>query len=295
MPRWPADCNFEGRHEPHDSTEFPAPLRPVTEPPNRETDAAGAAGAARALDAQGTPTSRLPGVPSPVDRARAEVEALSYTVSHDLRSPLGAILNFSALLKEEYSERLGEEGTGWLERIERNARHAVAMMDSLLAYARIGRAVMRPEDVDCAELVRHSLAQHFDDEQRARIELSVDELPRVRVDPELLGRAFVELLRNSLNFTPGTSEVRVTGRRRGERVEIELRDNGPGFMLSDESRPFELFQRFHGSREHGGLGTGLATVRRILEQHDGSVRLETQPGAGTAVIFDVPAASEGFT
>lgn len=219
-----------------------------------------------------------------------ELETFNYSVSHDLRSPLGAILNFAAVLEEELGDDLDDACRGYLDRIRKNAREVVDMMDSLLVFSRVGRKELACERLDLGRLVREAFVAVTDDEVREHVRLDVEELPAVAADEALIETALRSLLENAVKFTRGieSPHVRVRGERRGPEVVLTVEDNGVGFDMEDGARLFRAFERLHDRDEFEGRGIGLAVVSRIVARHGGRAWIDSTPGEGTRVHLALP-------
>ena len=242
------------------------------------------------LDAmpQDTTQARRPDAsPAPRERddALEELEAFQFAISHDLRSPLGAIINYAAILREDYGDALDEEGRSHLERIERNARRVAGMLDDLLAFSRIGHHALAPEEVDVAALVRASFASAVDVQARADIELVIGDLPRAIADPELLGMALRQILDTAAKLACDGEPPRIvmTGARHASEVVYTVRVNGPGSDDDgDDSSPAPS------PGERRGRSMGLALARRAIRRHGGSTRIETRAGKGATLEIVLP-------
>lgn len=228
-----------------------------------------------------------------LESAVEELGAFNYSVSHDLRSPLGAILNFTALLKEDYAERLGEEGSDWLHRIQTSAGSAMALLEGLLALSRIGRTTLEARSLNMEEIVRDvfkelSLVREFDDAVT-----TVDSLPPASGDPTLVKNVIANLVSNGVKYARAehAPEVRVTGWTNGEGQSVYcVEDNGIGFDMRFVDRLFRPFERLPESKGKPGTGIGLAVVARIVARHGGRVWAEGEPGRGSRFYFTLPAA-----
>ncbi len=218
-----------------------------------------------------------------------ELDAFATTVAHDLRIPLSLISGYAELLR--HADITPEERESYLENISRAARRLEEMTASLLSYAQAGRPEGELAEVDPATLVAE-LAEEREAELRSRgMVLEVEEeIPRVVADPLKLRQVFFNLLDNAIKYTSGRPDprIRVTGRKEGDTVTIRVDDNGCGIDPSLAEEVFLPFRR--GSGEAGGLGIGLAAVKRSVEGWGGRVWLESVPGEGTSVYFTARAA-----
>lgn len=216
-----------------------------------------------------------------------ELETFSYTVAHDLRAPLRAILGFSGVLAEDYVAGLDARGADYLERVCRAARRMDQLIDALLGLARVTRAELVMERVDLSALAREVV----ENDPRARAHVEIQPGLIATADGRLMRVVLENLLANAWKFSEGTAAARisVTGAREGERLWVHVRDNGAGFDPQGAHLLFRPFQRLHKATEFEGTGVGLATVHRIVVRHGGEVRAEGEVGAGAVFSFGVPA------
>jgi len=226
--------------------------------------------------------------------ANQELEAFSYSVSHDLRAPLRAIDGFSRIVDEDYGGRLDDEGRRLLGVVRDNTRRMGQLIDDLLAFSRIGRAEMHGMRVDMAALARGAFEEVGDPAARSRVDLVLGGLPEARGDRALLRQVWANLLANALKFSSGRESPRivVSGRRDGDRVVYEVADNGVGFDMRYADKLFGVFQRLHGMREFPGTGVGLALVKRVVARHGGEVWAAGEVDAGATFGFSLPAEKE---
>jgi PAS domain S-box-containing protein len=217
--------------------------------------------------------------------AMAELEAFSYTVSHDLRSPLAAVRSFADALVETEAQALSERGRHRLDRIVAGAQRMEKMIDDILACSRLERAQMRCRTVDLGALVGELVGEVGPQWPGATI--AVGPLPTVGGDANMLRQIFANLLGNAFKFSAGRADARVEvgARRLEDGNEIFVRDNGAGFDPAYAGKLFGLFQRLHTESEFAGTGVGLAIVKRLVKRHGGDVRAESVPGGWTTISF----------
>jgi len=246
----------------------------------------------RALEQRGKELeSRVSERTEALQDAIAELEAFNYSVAHDLRSPLGAILNFTSILEEDYRDRpLDVEGVAMLARIRHSTSRANALLQDLLQLSRAGRAALTLELLDMTRLAREAFAQARAAEDESDVELLVDPLPDVLGDRTLLGDVFVNLFSNAFKYSRGRDKRRivVTGRSEAGECIYEVTDNGIGFDMRFAAKLFGLFERLHTEEEVEGTGIGLAMVARIVKRHGGRVWAEGRPGEGAKFSFALP-------
>jgi PAS domain S-box-containing protein len=219
-----------------------------------------------------------------------ELEAFSYSVSHDLRTPLRSIDGFGQLIEEEYGNLLDERGKDYLTRMRRNCRRMAELIDDLLNLSRITRAEIKRKTVDLTLLGREILATLQAGETQRRVEWVVAEELKVNADENLIRIVLENLLSNAWKFTryraPAKIELGVT-QQEGKSVYF-VRDNGAGFDMTYAKKLFGAFQRLHTEKEFEGTGIGLATVQRIIARHGGRVWAEAQTEHGATFFFTLP-------
>ena len=223
-----------------------------------------------------------------LDAANRELEAFAYSVSHDLRGPLGDIDTFAGYLEEDATETLDEEGRAHLARIRERARHSTALVDRILAFSRVTKVAMQSELVDLSALA-DSCVERLRRRNPGRA-VAVEIRPRlvVRGDPTLLGLVLRNLLGNAWKFTKPRKEARILVGRRERDGALFVRDNGVGFDMAHAARIFGTFQRLHTERDFPGTGVGLAIVQRIVQRHGGRVWAEAGVGQGATFYFTLP-------
>jgi PAS domain S-box-containing protein len=220
-------------------------------------------------------------------RANQELEAFSYSVSHDLRAPLRHIDGFARILREEHAPELSDDGLRYLDRILSAVTHMGHLVDDLLTLARIGRKEMDRQRVNLDELVRQALAELAVEEQAREIEWRIETLPEVEGDRGLLKLVVFNLLSNAVKFTrtrrPAVIEVGNSGTP--DAPIFYVRDNGVGFDPKYADKLFGVFQRLHRQEDFEGTGIGLATVQRIVRRHGGEIHAEAAPDRGATFLF----------
>jgi PAS domain S-box-containing protein len=227
---------------------------------------------------------------SQLEASNRELEAFSYSVSHDLRAPLRAADGFTRILQEDYGPRLDDEGRRVCAVVRESTRRMGQLIDALLAFSRLGRAELRVAPIDMTELAKAAFAESTTPESRARIAFHVDPLPPVEADPTLLKQVWANLLGNAVKFSAlrERASIRVTGERRGAEAIYAVTDNGAGFDMRYADKLFGVFQRLHSAREFEGTGVGLALVARIVQRHGGRVWGEGETDRGATFRFALP-------
>jgi PAS domain S-box-containing protein len=224
-----------------------------------------------------------------LEAAVKELEAFSYSVSHDLRAPLRAIDGFSRILLKEYAPQLSPEAQHYLQRVRSNTQQMGELIDGLLTFSRLSRQPLEKEVVSPLVLVSRALEELRAEQAGRSVEFSVGDLPACQADPALLKHAFVNLLSNALKFTrPREAAVIEVGcqERNGERVYF-VRDNGVGFDMRYADKLFGVFQRLHRAEDYEGAGVGLALVQRIIHRHGGRIWAEAEVDQGATFYFTV--------
>lgn len=223
--------------------------------------------------------------------ALSEMESFSYSISHDLRTPLRAMHAYAEILVREHAARLDGDAHRMLSRISENATHMAGLIDGLLDFARLGRAEFAGERVDMERLARDVA-----DELRALnpswsdIALEIGFLPEARGDAQMLRQVWMNLLGNAFKFCAGRDAPAVSVRADEDAAQLHytVRDNGVGFDAAHAGRLFGVFQRLHPVGAYPGTGIGLAHVKRIVERHGGSVHAQSPPGGGATFGFSLP-------
>ncbi|MFC5462024.1 ATP-binding protein [Massilia niabensis] len=225
-------------------------------------------------------------------RANKELEAFSYSVSHDLRAPLRHIVGFSDLLLESSGSEDTTMRQRFLTNIKESARLAGKLVDDLLSFSQMGRAALRPVEVDMSKLVASCIDKLSLDTAGRNIEWILSPLPRIKADPNFLHLAVLNLLSNAVKFTgqrdPAT--IRVWSEQNEQDTVFHIADNGAGFNMDYVHKLFGVFQRLHRMEDFQGTGIGLANVRRIVERHGGRTWAESVQGQGATFSFSIPRA-----
>lgn len=219
--------------------------------------------------------------------ANQELEAFTYSVSHDLRAPIRQIEGFARLLGEHGAGALDEKGRHYLTRIQDGARHMGHLVDDLLALARIGKQDVRPVRTALDELVAELVTEVSDEAGERDIDWDIGPLPEVVCDPGLARIALRNLLSNAVKYTRPRHDARIEVGARTHRglQAVMVRDNGVGFDMQYADKLFGVFQRLHHPDQFDGQGVGLATVQRIVHKHGGEIWAEAEPGEGAAFYF----------
>ena len=226
-----------------------------------------------------------------LEAANKELEAFSYSVSHDLRAPLRHIDGFAGLLVKSDGAAVSERGQRYLSNIADSAKQMGVLIDDLLVFSRMGRADMRISRVDLASLVEETIRSLQPETQHRNIVWQKGALPVVQADPPMLRQVFVNLLGNAVKYTrprdPAVIEIGCHQNTPDGHI-VYVRDNGVGFEMRYADKLFGVFQRLHRAEEFEGTGIGLANIRRIINRHGGQTWAEGEPGVGATFYFTLP-------
>ena len=224
---------------------------------------------------------------SELEAVNRELEAFSYSVSHDLRAPLRSIDGFSLALLEDYSGRLDEQGKDYLQRVRSASQRMSRLIDDLLMLSRVTRREMKHEKIDLSAIASEVAAELKKREPQRKVDFIIQTGLIANGDAELLRIVLENLIGNAWKFTSKNPDARIefgATEHDGEHVYF-VRDNGVGFDMAYADKLFVPFQRLHAADEYPGTGIGLATVKRIVLRHGGSVRAYAEPGKGAAFYF----------
>ncbi len=225
-----------------------------------------------------------------LEMANKELEAFSYSVSHDLRAPLRHVMGYATMLEKKLHGKLDAVEQRYLNNITQSGQQMNQLIDDLLDFSRMGRAEMRQSPVDLNQLVREIVASLEPETKERQIVWEIPRLPTVHADPALLRQVYVNLLSNAVKYTRGRNPARITlgwDDAPAETV-FHVRDNGAGFDMQYAAKLFGVFQRLHRAEEFEGTGIGLANVRRIVTRHGGRTWAEAAPGEGATFYFSLP-------
>ena len=223
-------------------------------------------------------------------RANKELEAFSYSVSHDLRAPLRHIVGFSDLLIESAGSEDPERRQRFLKNIKESARLAGKLVDDLLSFSQMGRAALRPTTVDMNDLVSACIDKLGLEIGRRNVEWHIEPLPTIWADPTFVHLAVFNLLSNAVKFTSqrDPAVITITSEELADEFVFHVADNGAGFNMDYVHKLFGVFQRLHRMEDFQGTGIGLANVRRIIERHSGRVWADSVQGEGATFSFSFP-------
>jgi two-component system sensor histidine kinase/response regulator len=219
-----------------------------------------------------------------------ELDAFTYSVSHDLRAPLRAANSYAKMLEEDYEKQLGEEGRRMLANINRNVEKMITLINSLLDLSRLGKKEIRKTIVNTNELVKEVLGELLQNPSDKRVHAKINNLPDAYGDAELLKIVFINLLSNAIKYSGKKDEpfIEIGSIIEGDKNIYYVKDNGTGFDMAYKNKLFGVFQRLHRSDEFEGTGAGLAIVQRIVTRHGGTVWAESEVEKGATFYFSLP-------
>jgi hypothetical protein len=225
-----------------------------------------------------------------LEAANSELEAFSYSVSHDLRAPLRHIEGFTGLLSKSIGSNLSETDKRYLSLIINSVSQMSRLIDDLLDFSRTGRAEMRRTQVNLQDLLEKTIQELQPETEGRNIVWKKGSLPQVEADPSLLRQVFSNLLLNAVKYTRprNPAEIEIGCKVEAEETVIFIRDNGVGFDMQYADKLFGVFQRLHSNEKFEGTGIGLANVRRITARHGGRTWAEGKVDEGAVFYFSLP-------
>ncbi len=218
-----------------------------------------------------------------------QLEAFSYSVSHDLRSPLRAVDGYARMLEEDFGAVLDVEGNRLLTNVQKSAQRMGSLIDDLLTFSRLGRKELKKAVVDMNKLANAALAEiNLSFQNNATV--TIHPLPQVMADASLLGHVVINLLSNAIKYSAKSAspQVDVSATTEDDSITVCIRDNGVGFDMNYVHKLFNVFQRLHLESEFEGTGVGLAIAQRIVQKHGGSIWATATEGAGASFYFRLP-------
>ena len=234
---------------------------------------------------------------SELRRANEELEAFSYSVSHDLRAPLRSIDGFSQILEEDYSDNVDEEGKRYLKRVRAATQRMALLIDDLLTLSRVNRSEIHRKWVDLSSMAQRIVEELKRQSPDRNVDIQIAPNIRVEGDENLLFQVMENLLSNAWKFSLRKEGPRIVfGQQNGDGQLVQyVRDNGAGFDMKYVGKLFTAFQRLHSDQDFPGTGVGLTTVQRILHRHGGRIWAEGRPGEGAVFYFTVGKNDQGAT
>jgi len=219
--------------------------------------------------------------------ANQELEAFSYSISHDLRAPLRAMGGFARVLEKEFSGQLSPDARHAIERIRGNATKMGQLIDGLLDFSSLNWLPVTKKKAAPADIARAVLEELRPETADRRVEIGIAELPECDADVTLLRQVFANLLANALKYTRhrNPAVIRIGWRRENRQCVYFVEDNGAGFSMQHADKLFRVFQRLHGTEQFEGTGVGLAIVQRIIQRHGGRIWAEAEVDRGATFYF----------
>jgi signal transduction histidine kinase len=225
-------------------------------------------------------------------KVNSELESFTYSVSHDLRAPLRSINGYAEILKEDYGDKIDEEGNRTIEVISKNAKRMGQLIDDLLGFARLGRQELRTSRINMNDLVESVLKELLDQQQGRSVVLDVKPLETSLGDVNMIRQVWVNLLSNALKYSQKkeVSRIEISCQElvRPSETVYTVKDNGAGFDMQYKSKLFGVFSRLHKIQDFEGTGVGLALSKRIIDRHKGRIWAESKVNEGAAFYFSIP-------
>jgi PAS domain S-box-containing protein len=230
-----------------------------------------------------------------LEAANKEMEAFSYSVSHDLRAPLRAVNGFAGIVLNDFGPQMPADAQRYLERIRNGAQRMGELIDDLLAFSRLSRQSMRRGVVDSVKLVQNVLDESVSQREGRQIDIRMGELPACHGDAALLRQVWVNLISNAVKYTGGreAAVIEIGCERENNENVFFVRDNGTGFNMQYADKLFGVFQRLHRAEEFEGTGVGLAITQRIVHRHGGRIWADAAEGRGATFRFTVEGEKTG--
>lgn len=219
-----------------------------------------------------------------------ELEAFSYSVSHDLRAPLRAVNGYSKILEEDYNNLFDAEGKRLLKAVQDNANRMGLLIDNLLTFARLGKKEVYKASTNMMALAENMLSE-LKKSTPVKAEVKINSLIPAMADHNLMGQVWINLLSNAVKYSSNIEKpfIEISSYKKNNEVVYSIADNGAGFDMEYAHKLFGVFQRLHGPEEFEGTGVGLAIVHRIIMKHRGRVWAEGEIGKGATFYFSLPA------
>jgi PAS domain S-box-containing protein len=224
-----------------------------------------------------------------LELANKELESFTYSVSHDLRSPIRSLIGYSKILAEDFNEKLGEDGTRILSIIHQSALRMNNLIDDLLKFSKLGKTEMQKSDIDTEKLVQ-SVLDEMGGSFQHKANVKVNRLPPIYADRPLLTQVWINLIGNALKYSAKKEdpEIEIGAYRENDEIIYFVKDNGAGFDMQYGDKLFGVFQRLHRAEEFEGTGVGLSIVKRIIAKHAGRVWAEGKVNEGATFYFSLP-------
>jgi two-component system sensor histidine kinase/response regulator len=223
-------------------------------------------------------------------RSNAELDSFAHSISHDLRTPLNAVIGFADLLRDPDTGTLSPTQHSYVTHILEGGTRMHELTEGLLRFARLGQQPLAKEPVDIADTVTTIVAELRAAQPGRQVDVRIPSLPRAQADPSLIRQVFLSLMSNAFKYTRQVAHavIEMESREEPTTVIYRIRDNGAGFDMRDAKRLFAPFQRLHRADQFEGTGIGLSLVKRIVERHGGRVAAVGEPGKGAEFTITLP-------
>jgi len=229
-----------------------------------------------------------------LEMANKDMEAFSYSVSHDLRAPLRAVSGYAKIIEEDYNDLFDEGGKRLLGMIQQNARRMGALIDDLLAFSRLGRKEIQKAMIDMNALTR-MVVDELTAGNNYHADIHIEDLLPAYADSALIKQVLINFISNALKYSSKKEQPEITISASAANGEIiyAVSDNGSGFDMQYGQKLFKVFERLHGHEEFEGTGVGLAIAKRIIDKHKGKIWATGKPGYGATFFFSLPSHEKG--
>lgn len=221
--------------------------------------------------------------------ANKDMEAFSYSVSHDLRAPLRAVSGYAKMLEEDYYDVFSDNGRRLLAIIQQNASRMGVLIDNLLEFSRLGRKEIQKTVVDMNSIVR-TVVDELTSNNNYHANIQIDNLLPANADSALIKQVFINFISNALKYSSKKEqpEIKISASTGRNEITYSVSDNGSGFDMQYQQKLFKVFERLHGQEEFEGTGVGLAIAKKIIDKHKGSIWATSRPGYGATFFFSLP-------
>jgi PAS domain S-box-containing protein len=225
-----------------------------------------------------------------LEDANKELESFSYSISHDLRSPLRHIGGFVDLLIKNSSSQLDETGLRYLKIIAESSGEMGKLIDALLTFSRLGRADLKGTTIDSKQIVENVIKTFSEELAGRNVEINISGLPDAMGDEELINQVWVNLISNAIKYSQNKEKavIEIGGKIEDDKTIFHIKDNGAGFDMKYADKLFGVFQRLHKAKDFEGIGIGLANVNRIIVRHGGKCWAESEVDNGATFFFSLP-------
>ncbi len=229
-----------------------------------------------------------------LEAANQELESFSFSVSHDLRTPLRAIHGFTQILEEEYATQFDDEGKRICKIIQNNTEKMSNLIDDLLEFSRLSRFDIQKSEVNMKEIINNIFTELTDDISREKIHLQMEDIQNAPADLTMITHVWTNLLSNAVKYSSKCEKttISVSSKKENGKCIYCIKDNGVGFDMKYSHKLFGVFQRLHTDKEFEGTGVGLAIVQRVVRRHGGEVWAKAEVGKGAEFYFSLPLRAE---